>query len=126
MSDETHDTHDAYDTMQIDNETYIAVADYARIHGANADRLRGMARDKKFPTARQLFGKWIVVIDTPVPPTTPRAAARADGRRPFTVYANDAEFAVLDAEYECVDPRAVSRARRATRAANTDDVNATD
>ena len=111
------------DTMQIDNETYITLADYARKHGTNGDRLRGMARDGKFP-ARQLFGKWIVVVGTHVPATAPRASARADGRKPYTVYATADEYAALiHAGHDVVDPRAVSRARRAAAKANA---NATD
>lgn len=124
MTNETHETNvPDMDAMDIDGVTYVTIADYARVHNHSGDRLRGMARDAKLPTTKQLFGKWIIAIDAVVPATTPRVATRADGRKPYTVYANDAERDVLDAEYELVDPRAVSRARRA--AAAKVDANAT-
>lgn len=120
MTDQRNDEPTVIPTMQIDDVAYIKLADYARLHDANGDRLRGMARDKKLSGARQLFGNmWVVPRDMDVPATTPRAAARPDGRKPYTLYATDVEITAVTAavpDVEIIDPRAVSRAKRAAKA----------
>jgi hypothetical protein len=119
MTDELTDAN-VIATQQIDNVTYIKLADYARLHDVNGDRLRGMARDKKLPGAHQLFGKmWIVPRDMVAPVTAPRASTRPDGRKPYTLYMTDDERAtvaqLIPAE-NIIDPRVVSRAKRAAKA----------
>jgi hypothetical protein len=105
--------------MVIDNVMYITLADYARLHAHNGDRLRGMARDGKLLDTKQIFGNtWIIARDATVPVSTSRTATRPDGRKPYTAYFTPDELtaaraAVPDAEF--IDPRAVSRAKRAAK-----------
>ena len=76
----------------------IAITEYCRRNDVDDDRARNMCRAGTFTGALwvPVIKRYMIASDAPIPsmPETSRTK-RADGRRPYTFYGTDAEYAAL-------------------------------
>ena len=129
-----------YNTMtKHDLTDYVTLVQYANAHDLGDEWRRAARRAARRASKRnetvgditQILGKWAIPLDAPVPElpeTKTRGVSRDDGRRPYRVFATDAErdaIANVVGTDNVVNPR-IARAERRKRKRAERDANATD
>lgn len=126
------------DNKTVNVANYVTLAQYATSHEMGdvwRKRLRRAARNaakrgETFGDVRQMLGKWAIPADAPIPvlPDVPPGKSRADGRKPYRVYATADErdaIANVVGDDNVVNPR-IARAARRERKRNERDANESD
>lgn len=114
--------------MNTDKTALVSLKTYAETHNVKYGVLRRMHKSGKFDAVTLVLDKYLAIpANTPLPEMPERATSRDDGRKRYTVYANESEHAtvvgVVGAD-NVIDPRAVAKKRRAAKKLADADANA--